>query len=100
MSRPIGASLLLLLILPAFAQEPPVVATTEPLSPQEQLKKFSLPPGFEIQLVASEPDIVKPMNLAFDDRGRLLCTQSVEYPFPVKDGLPARDTVNRLEDFG
>ena len=28
-----------------------------PLSPQEQLEKFHLPPGFEIELVASEPAI-------------------------------------------
>jgi putative heme-binding domain-containing protein len=90
---------LCILSLVATAQEPPVVATQEPLSAQEELKRFNLPPGFEIQLVASEPDIIKPMNLAFDDRGRLYCTQSVEYPFPVKDGLPARDTVKRLEDF-
>ena len=59
---------LTLIALPSTAQEPPVVAQQEALSPQEELKKFSLPPGFEIQLVACEPDINKPMNLAFDDR--------------------------------
>ena len=46
----------------------PPVAPTEPLSAQEQMKKFKLPPGFSIQLVASEPQIQKPMNLAFDAR--------------------------------
>ena len=45
-------------------------------------KKFHLPPGFEIQLVAAEPDIHKPINLTFDHRGRLWVTQSVEYPYP------------------
>src|SRR5205807_5280093 len=92
--------LLALIVSPARSQEPPVVASQDPLSPQEEIKKFSLPPGFEIQLVASEPEIIKPMNLAFDDRGRLLCTQSVEYPFPAKEGLTPRDTVKMLEDFG
>src|SRR5436190_1968064 len=91
---------LLLLTLPCFSQEPPVVATQDPLSPAEEQKKFHLPPGFEIQLVASEPDIAKPMNLAFDDRGRLFVTSSVEYPFPAKDANAARDTVKILEDFG
>ena len=94
-----SAFILLFLGFAATAQEPPVIATQDPLSPQEELKRFTLPPGFEIQLVASEPDIIKPMNLAFDDRGRLLCTQSVEYPFPAKEGLPARDTVKLLQDF-
>jgi len=101
MLRSIAALLLLTLCaLPAAPQEPPVVAQQEALSPQEELKRFTLPPGFEIQLVASEPDIIKPMNLAFDDRGRLLCTQSVEYPFPAKDPSAARDTVKILENFG
>jgi putative heme-binding domain-containing protein len=50
-------------------------------------------------LVASEPDIRKPMNLAFDDRGRLWVTDTVEYPFPVgPEGTP-RDSVKILEDF-
>jgi len=91
---------LLLLMSFAAAQEPPPVATQDPLTPAEEAKKFQLPPGFEIQLVASEPDIAKPMNLSFDDRGRLYVTSSVEYPFPVKDGAAGRDTVKVLEDFG
>src|SRR5678810_1046930 len=92
--------LVALLAASAASQEPPPVATQDPLSPQEEQKKFILPPGFEIQLVASEPDIAKPMNLAFDDRGRLTVTSSVEYPFPAKDPAAARDTVKVLEDFG
>jgi putative heme-binding domain-containing protein len=90
---------LLALVLLA-PQQPPLVAPTDPLTPQEQLKKFRLPPGFEIQLVACEPEIHKPMNLAFDDRGRLYVTSSLEYPFPAKDGTKPRDTVQVLEDFG
>ncbi len=76
-----------------------LVAPTEPLTAAEQHQQFHLPPGFEIQLVASEPDIAKPMNIRFDDRGRLLVTQSVEYPFPAKADAPKRDAVQRLEDF-
>ncbi|MGV2339764.1 MAG UNVERIFIED_CONTAM: hypothetical protein LVR18_39155 [Planctomycetaceae bacterium] len=47
-------------------------ATTEPVTATEQLKSFSVPQGFRIQLVAAEPQLAKPMNLAFDARGRLL----------------------------
>src|ERR1044071_9256666 len=42
------------------------VRPTEPLTPDQEQKSFHLPPGFEIQWVAAEPDINKPMNLAFD----------------------------------
>jgi len=76
-----------------------LVAPTEAISAAEQRKMFHLPPGFEIQLIAAEPEIRKPMNLNFDFRGRLFATQSVEYPFPAKDGAPKRDTVRVFEDF-
>ena len=57
------------------------VRKTDPLAPEQQQKSFRLPPGFEIQLVAAEPDLRKPMNLAFDALGRLWYTESREYPF-------------------
>lgn len=85
----------------ALGQEPPeLVAPSEPLTPAEQQARFHLPPGFEIQLVAAEPDIQKPMNLAFDARGRLWVTHSVEYPFPVEEGRLGRDGVTILSDGG
>src|SRR5437667_5209940 len=85
----------------ATAQRPwqpsPHVAETDPLPPKKQLKTFHLPPGFEIQLVAAEPEINKPINIAFDAKGRLWVTGSVEYPYPAKD--KGRDKIWILEDF-
>jgi putative membrane-bound dehydrogenase-like protein len=78
----------------------PPVAPTEPLTPEEQIGKFHLPPGFEIQLVASEPDIQKPMNLNFDSRGRLWVTHSIEYPFPARAEAVPRDAVTILDGIG
>ena len=80
------------------AKEAPLVVETPHRAPAEQQKLFRLPEGFEIQLVASEPEIAKPMNMAFDDRGRLWLTDTVEYPFPA-EGRKGRDTVKILEDF-
>jgi putative heme-binding domain-containing protein len=71
---------------------PPLVVETDPLTPDEQRTRFHLPPGFHIQLVASEPDIGPPMNLRFDASGRLWVTHSVEYPYPVAGpGVQPRD---------
>jgi putative heme-binding domain-containing protein len=81
----------------APAQYPNVV-TEDPLPAAEQQKKFHLPPGFEIQLVAAEPEVRKPINLNFDNRGRLFFSQSVEYPFPAKEAA-GRDTVRIIEGF-
>jgi len=57
-----------------------------------------LPPGFEAQLVAAEPDIDKPLNMAFDARGRLWVSCTLEYPYPVKVGTAGRDSIKILED--
>jgi putative membrane-bound dehydrogenase-like protein len=78
----------------------PAVVETGPLPPQEQRATFRLPPGFEIQLVAAEPTIQKPMNMAFDSRGRLWVTHSVEYPFAVAAEATPRDGLTVLDDFG
>lgn len=75
------------------------IRKTDPLTPAQEQKAFHLPPGFEIQLVASEPEIGKVMNMAFDARGRLWITQSREYPFPAPTNAPARDAVQILSDF-
>ena len=76
------------------------VVKTDPKTPANELKTFHVPPGFEVQLVASEPDIHKPLNMAFDDRGRLWVTDTLEYPFAAPPTRKARDTVKILEDFG
>ncbi len=101
MKCPLSLGLLFFLApaLPAaddpFAQN---VRPTEPLKPAEQLPLFHVPEGFEIQLFASEPDIAKPMNMAFDEQGRMWLTSSLEYPYPVEPGQPARDTIKILAD--
>src|SRR5438105_10572289 len=73
------------------------IAKGDPRTPAEEQKCFHLPPGFAIELVASEPAIGKPINLNFDDRGRLWLTQSVEYPFPAPPGRTPRDVIKILE---
>ena len=78
----------------------PLIAETDPLSPEEQQKRFKLPEGFEIQLVASEPSIGQPMNLNFDVHGRLWVTHTLEYPYPAKDIKKARDKLTLFSGIG
>ncbi len=73
------------------------IRTTEAMAAEDQLKSFQLPPGFKIELFASEPDIGKPMNLSFDAKGRLWVTQSQAYPFQDSTGATA-DRITILED--
>ena len=75
------------------------VRSTDPLTPEEERLKFHLPDGFKIQLVAAEPDLRKPMNMAFDSAGRLWVTESREYPFAATNAALARDTIRIFSDF-
>ncbi len=84
------------LTLPALADQRGDTPGTQPSTPQEQLGKFHVPPGFEVQLVAAEPEIQKPINLNFDAAGRLWVTGSELYPWPAStdaNGEPIPDFV-------
>jgi hypothetical protein len=65
-------------------------------TPHEALSKMTVPDGFKVELVASEPEIVNPIAMSFDDRGRIWITESVEYPRKLA-GV-GRDRVKILED--
>lgn len=73
------------------------VRSTAFQTPEQERAGFILPEGFEITLFASEPDITKPMNIAFDDQGRLWVTQSSEYPMAAGSGRGG-DRISILED--
>jgi putative heme-binding domain-containing protein len=74
------------------------IRSTDPLAPAQEQQSFHLPAGFSVQCFSAEPDIAKPMNLAFDSRGRLWVTVTREYPFPVPAGRVGRDEIRILED--
>lgn len=65
---------------PLRAAAPPPPPHPSPLTPEEQAKTFGLPPGYEIELVASEPDVGKPITVAWDAAGRLWTMTALEYP--------------------
>src|SRR6185503_17238612 len=52
------------------------------LSPDEAMKQFYLPPGFHVEIVASEPLIQDPIAIDWDPDGRMWV---VEYPEYVPD---------------
>jgi putative membrane-bound dehydrogenase-like protein len=66
------------------------------LSPEEAIKKMTVPAGFTVELVASEPMIVNPVAMTIDERGRFWITESLEYP--RRNPGPGQDRVKVLED--
>ncbi len=51
--------------------------------PDDALRAFKTIGGLTMELVASEPVIRQPIDLQFDDRGRLWVVQYLQYPFPA-----------------
>ena len=49
----------------------PVAVPAPVLSPAEALRTFSMPPGYRLELVASEPLIQDPIAIDWDAAGRL-----------------------------
>ncbi len=66
-----------------------------PLSPEEALKSFRLPPGFRIELVASEPMIETPVAISFDDQGRMFVVEMRGYMRDV-DGTTEKEPIGRV----
>lgn len=66
------------------------------LSPQQALEKMKVPEGFRVELVAAEPELMNPVAMAFDERGRMWVTESFEYP--RREAGLGRDRIKILED--
>lgn len=71
---------------------------TPPLPPLETQKKFKVPKGFEVRLFASEPEVVNPVAMTWDERGRLWVLELYEYPKGATKGQKGRDRIKILED--
>jgi putative membrane-bound dehydrogenase-like protein len=67
-----------------------------PLSAEEAIKKMVVPEGFSVEIVAKEPDVVNPVGMAIDEKGRFWITESFEYP--RREAGPGKDRIKVLED--
>ncbi len=77
--------------VPYHQSRPPGPALTA----DQAMTKMQLPPGFKIECVAHEPDVINPTSFTFDDQGRIWITESVEYP--RADAGKGRDRIKVLE---
>ena len=91
---------------PIYKNKPPgkqvtgqhAAAATPALPPAEAQRKFTLPAGFEIRLFAAEPEVVNPVTMTWDERGRLWVLELYEYPMGAAKGEKPRDRIKILED--
>ena len=52
-------------------------------TPEQAVKRMTLPEGFSVRAVATEPMIRQPLSMSFDNRGRLWVLQYLQYPNPA-----------------
>lgn len=80
------------------ALPPPIdVYSHAGLSPEDAAQAMTVPPGFQVTLFAGEPDVVQPIAMTIDERGRLWVAEAYSYPVRVPDDQ-ARDRILIFED--
>jgi hypothetical protein len=69
------------------------------LSPEESLKHIQLDGPYEVQLVASEPLVLDPVECTWDEKGRMFVADMRDYPLgPPKTGDPWLSRIQLLTD--
>jgi putative membrane-bound dehydrogenase-like protein len=61
----------------------------DPLAPEKALESFQLRDGFEIELFASEPHVLDPVEMVFDEQGNAYVAEMPDYPFMPENGKGA-----------
>ena len=84
--------------LPDYRKRQAITRAQRPLPPAESMKLAQVPVGFELSLFASEPDIVNPIHVAWDHRGRAFVIQTTDYPNNLQAGKLGNDKIIICED--
>jgi mono/diheme cytochrome c family protein/glucose/arabinose dehydrogenase len=69
--------------------------TSPALSAADEMKSFSMPPGFHVELVASEPMIESPILVDWDADGRLYVLEMLSF-LPDMSGRDSPNPINRV----
>ena len=78
--------------IPRAQDRPPGPA----LSAEEAIKRMTVPEGFTVEIVASEPQLMNPVAMCIDEKGRFWVTESFEYP--RREPGVGKDRIKVLED--
>jgi putative membrane-bound dehydrogenase-like protein len=86
------------MVLPGYRDRKTITQGQKPLSPADSMKLAQVPPGYELSLFASEPDIVNPIHVSWDYRGRAYVIETVDYPNNLQAGDLGHDRIHICED--
>src|SRR5262245_59926506 len=74
----------------------PVGDTSPPLAPADAVKTFYLPPGYRMELVASEPLVQNPTAVDWDPSGRLWVVEMTGFVRDLEAPEPNLDPTGRV----
>jgi putative membrane-bound dehydrogenase-like protein len=69
-----------------------------PIPASESIKHLALPKGLEPRLFVGEPEIAKPIAIAWDYKGRLWVAETVDYPNNLQRRGEGHDQIKICED--
>jgi putative membrane-bound dehydrogenase-like protein len=84
--------------VPNYEKRPEPVTFQHPFSVKGSMERTQVPADCRLQLFAAEPDIAKPIFMAWDERGRLWVAETRDYPHDVKPDGMGNDSIKICED--
>jgi hypothetical protein len=85
--------------VPNYERRAEPVKYQAPLAPKDSMRYVQVPADFDLHLFAAEPNVVKPIYMAWDERGRAWVVEARDYPHGlVPEGEPGKADIKICED--
>ncbi len=81
-----------------YEKRPKPLSLQLPLSVKGSMERTQVAPDLKLELFASEPDIAKPIAMAWDERGRCWVAETSDYPHGVAPEGKGNDRIKICED--
>ncbi|MHA3770208.1 PVC-type heme-binding CxxCH protein [Verrucomicrobiota bacterium sgz303538] len=81
-----------------YERRPQPLTFQHPLSVKGSMERTQVAPDLRLELFAAEPDISKPISMAWDARGRCWVAETSDYPHGVVPGGQGNDRIKICED--
>ena len=85
-------------LVPNYEKKTPAPLVQEALTPDQSMSLMQVPVEFDLKLFATEPMVVNPIYINWDERGRLWVIETVDYPNEIKKDDIGDDQIKILED--
>ena len=96
MTKLLCLSFCLMLVGTSLAAPP--APEKSPVTAADSLRYFQLPDDLAIELAAAEPEVVDPIDMRFDELGRMYVVEMRDYPLGPKPGQTPLSKIKLLED--